>query len=157
MNNREVQYIITTLKDTLEGDPWYGLAMYKALEDVEPACVFINPDEKGHALIELLYHVVTWAQFVQNRMEDPDSPVSWFEGEGDWREIDPTTHTWKNGLEALKKAHRRIIEILQTKDDSFLESPVKQRKYNMGYLLRGLVQHNIYHLGQMIYVKKLLA
>jgi len=155
--NKEVQHIITSLKEVLDGSPWYGLPMYKALNDVEPACVFMNPDEKGHSLIELLYHVLTWAQFTLNRMEDPDSSVAWFDGEGDWREINPMVNTWKNGLAELKSTHERIIKVLEAKDDSFLEAPVKSREYNMGYMLRGLVQHNIYHLGQMIYVKKLLG
>jgi len=154
--NKEIQYIISTLQNTLEGDPWYGRSLYAILEEVEPACVFINPDEKGHALIELLYHTIDWAQFVQNRLEEnPDKKAAYFD-EMDWREIDPTVHTWKNGLKEFKSAHQRIIELLQTKEDSFLASPVKERTYNMRFMLHGLIQHNIYHLGQMAYVKKLL-
>lgn len=155
--NKEIQNIISTLQNTLQGDPWYGRAVYEILEEVEPAYVFINPDEKGHSLIELLYHMVDWAQFTQNALEEkPGKDTVYFE-EMDWREIDPTIHTWKNGLKELKSAHQRIIELLQTKEDSFLESPVKDRSYNMGTLMHGLIQHDIYHLGQIAYVKKLLV
>ena len=154
--NKEIQYIISTLQDTLDGDPWYGRAMYSILAEVEPACVFINPDEKGHSLIELLYHTVDWVQFVQSRLEEkPDQSAAYFD-EMDWRDIDPAIHTWKNGMKELKTAHQRVIELLQNKDDSLLEGPVKDRTYNMRFLLYGLIQHNIYHLGQMAYVKKLL-
>lgn len=154
--NKEVQHIITSLQESLTGNPWYGRSLYAILEEVDPTAVFINPDEKGHALIELLYHMITWAQFVQSRLEEaPRKSVDYFE-ELDWREIDPTIHTWKNGVNEFKTTNQRIIELLQTKDDSFLATPVSQRTYNVGYMLHGLIQHNIYHLGQIAYVKKLL-
>lgn len=154
--NKEVQYIITTLQESLDGDPWYGRSLYAILKEVEPASVFINPDEKGHALIEILYHMIAWAEAVQSTLEgDTQKQISYYEAL-DWREIDPTIHTWKNGVNELKAAHRRILELLQSKNDDFLASPVSQRTYTIGYMLHGLIQHNIYHQGQIAYVKKLL-
>lgn len=154
--NKEVQSIITTLRETLDGDPWYGRSLYAILDEVDPSSAFINPGEKGHALIELLYHMIAWAQFAQSRLEeDPKREISYYEAL-DWREIDPVIHTWKNGIEEFKATNKRIIELLQQKDDAYLASPVSGRKYNVGYMLHGLIQHNIYHLGQIAYVKKLL-
>jgi uncharacterized damage-inducible protein DinB len=154
--NKEVQFIITNLQDSLEGDPWYGRSLYSILSEVDPTTAFVNPEEKGHAMIELLYHMIAWAQFVQSRLEEnPQKDASYFD-ELDWREIDPTIHTWKNGMKELKATHQQIITLLQAKNDDFLESPVSQRKYNMRFLLYGLLQHNIYHTGQIAYVKKLL-
>lgn len=155
--NKEVQSIIASLRETLDGDPWYGRSIDAIFKEVDPTSVFINPEEKGHAIIELLYHMITWAGFVQSRLEDEDPQKNTAAFEAiDWREIDPTVHTWKNGVQELKATHEKIIELLQSKNDDFLASPVRERKYNMGYLLRGLIQHNIYHLGQIAYVKKLL-
>lgn len=154
--NKEVQHIITTLQESLDGDPWYGRSIYPILDEVDPSTVFINPDEKGHALIELLYHMIAWAQFIQSTLEaDPAKGIKYYEAL-DWREIDPTIHTWKNGVNEFKATHKRILELLQTKNDDFLASPVSQRTYNVGYMLHGLIQHNIYHLGQIACVKKLL-
>lgn len=75
----------------------------------------------------------------------------------DWREIDPKTHTWKKGLEQLKSTHKKITELLSQKDDSFLGDIVPLRRFNFRYMLNGLIQHNIYHLGQVAYVKKMLS
>ncbi len=77
--------------------------------------------------------------------------------ETDWRKIDPAIHTWQNGLDALKAAHTSIIGHLQRRKDIFLEEMVDYRKYNFRFLLNGLIQHNIYHLGQVAYLSKLLA
>jgi hypothetical protein len=76
----------------------------------------------------------------------------------DWRNIDPKIHTWKKGIEQLKATHNKIIELLKQKeDDNFLGDIVPLRKYNFRFLLNGLIQHNIYHLGQVAYLKKMLA
>ena len=53
--------------------------------------------------------------------------------------------------------HQHIIALLQTKDDEFLKEIVDYRKYNFRFLLNGLIQHNIYHIGQIAYIKKILA
>jgi uncharacterized damage-inducible protein DinB len=154
--NKEIQYIITNLQETLDGEPWFGRSLYSLFKEVDPTTVFVNPDEKGHALIELLYHMITWAQFVQNSLEGtPEKEVAWFEV-NDWREIDPVIHTWKNGVAEFKATNKRIIELLNQKDDTILSSTVRGRKYNVGYMLHGYIQHNIYHIGQIAYAKKLL-
>jgi hypothetical protein len=46
---------------------------------------------------------------------------------------------------------------LKKKEDAFLEEKVDYRNYNFRFLLNGLVQHDIYHLGQIAYVGKMLA
>ena len=75
----------------------------------------------------------------------------------DWREIDPAIHNWKKGIEEFKEIHQHIVSILETKNDEFLSEMVKGRKFNFRFMLNGLIQHNIYHLGQIAYLNKLLA
>lgn len=154
--NTALLQIAAKLKEILQGDPWYGRSIYGALDDVDPTVVFVNPDEKGHAMIELLYHMITWAQFVESTLEGNAVKDMHYYEKFDWREIDPTIHTWRNGIKEFKAANKKILELLQTKNDDILEGPVAHRKYNIGYMLNGYLDHNIYHLGQIIYAKKLL-
>jgi hypothetical protein len=74
----------------------------------------------------------------------------------DWREINPKIHTWKKGLAEFKTIHKKIIALLKKKDDSFLKEIVDYRKYNYRFLLNGMIEHTIYHLGQIAYLHKLL-
>jgi hypothetical protein len=60
-------------------------------------------------------------------------------------------------LQEFRKIHTGIVEQLKTKDDSFLKEIVDYRDYNFRFLLNGLIQHNIYHIGQIAYIKKLLG
>jgi uncharacterized damage-inducible protein DinB len=155
--NKEIQAIISGLQNILEGQPWYGKSAYHLLEEIDEANIYIKPNHNSHSLADLLYHMLTWAEFTQNRIEkEPIPDIAAFEV-SDWRLIYPAVHNWQKGLAALKASHHKIIDLLQTKDDSFLEEKCDYRKYDFRYLLNGLIQHNIYHLGQVAYVNKLLA
>ncbi len=154
---KEVQSIIRNLQNTLSGEPWFGRAVYPILEEVDGSKVYIRPNNSEHSLIELLYHMITWADFTLKRIENDKINDLSGAAELDWREINPKVHTWKKGLAEFKAIHKKIVMLLKKKDDPFLKEKVDYRKYNFRFLLNGLIQHNIYHLGQVAYVKKLLA
>jgi uncharacterized damage-inducible protein DinB len=123
---------------------------------VDPSKAFKKITKSAHSLAELLYHRLTWGDFTLNRIEGiKEMNVSFFE-KTDWREIDPSVHTWEHGLSGYKKVHEKIIELLEQKDDEFLDQQVGHRNYNFRFLLNGLIQHNIYHAGQIAYLKKLI-
>jgi len=155
--NKETQYIITSFETTLSGQPWFGRAVYEILGEVDESKVHTKPNDTDHSMIELLWHMNVWAEFTLGSLEGRNAEEMKAIEANDWREIDPKTHTWKKGLEELKSIHKKIIALLNQKDDSFLSEIVPLRKFNFRFLLNGLIQHNIYHLGQIAYIKKMLA
>jgi hypothetical protein len=100
--------------------------------------------------------MVTWADFTLHRLRgDKEKDLKAFE-ELDWRNIDPQIHSWSKGLSELESIHQKIIVELKGMDDSILDKKVDYREYNFRFLLKGLIQHDIYHLGQIAYVTKWL-
>jgi uncharacterized damage-inducible protein DinB len=153
---KEIDYFITTLHSILEGQPWYGKPVIKILQEIDPAIVYKKPNENSHSLIELLYHMNTWAEFTLKRLEkDLEEDLAAFESL-DWRPIDSKEHTWEKGVAQFKVTHDLIIEFLETKEDEFLSEIVDYREYNFRFLLHGIIQHDIYHIGQIAYLSKLL-
>jgi uncharacterized damage-inducible protein DinB len=152
----ETQSIIKKIETTLSGEPWFGRALYVILEEVDAKKVYIKPNNTEHSLIELLYHMITWADFTLKRLEKDKINDLTAAEELDWRTINPKIHTWKKGLAEFKAINKKIIALLNTKDDDFLVEPVDYRKYNFRFLLNGMIEHNIYHLGQIAYLNKLL-
>src|SRR5687768_11023135 len=103
--NKEIQSIIRNLERVNTGEPWYGRGVYDLLKEVKPDSVFEKPGKSGHSLIELLYHLVTWTEFCLRRIkkikdEDPGEVDKL-----DWREINPSEHSWAKGLAAFKSAN----------------------------------------------------
>ena len=153
--NKEIQSIINNLERANTGQPWYGRALYEILDEIDPAIAYKKPN-KQHSLADLLYHMITWADFCLHRIKgDKEKDMTAFE-KLDWRQINPAIHTWEKGVEEFKNIHTQIVSLLKQKDDVFLKEIVDYRQYNYRFLLNGLIQHNIYHLGQIAYVKKLL-
>ncbi|MBC7948565.1 MAG: DinB family protein [Chitinophagaceae bacterium] len=154
--NKEINSIIRNLENTLDGEPWFGRSIYALMREVDAAKASTKPNEQSHSMIELLYHMITWSQFALKRIEkDQVNDMAAFE-KLDWRDIDPQIHGWEDGLSEFIATHQEIIAILQTKTDEFLQEKVDYRNYNFRFLLNGLIQHNIYHVGQIAYLKKLL-
>lgn len=119
--NKEIQSIINNLENVSERQPWFGRPVYAILEEVNTANVYKKPNGNGHSLIELLYHTLTWAEFVLEAVkEKKEKGVDYFENR-DWIEIDHSKHTWQHGLAELKETHRELILPLQSKEDSFLK------------------------------------
>lgn len=155
--NKELQSIIADIENTLDGQPWYGRSVYALLQDVDPAKAFIKPNERAFSMIELLYHMLTWAQFTLKRIEkDKIEDLEAFE-KLDWREIDPQIHGWEEALSEFIATHQQIIALLKTKDDSLLDEIVDYRKYNFRFLLNGFVEHSVYHVAQIAYIHKMLS
>ena len=155
--NSAINTIINSLQNVNSGNPWFGRAVYEILDEVDEKKVSIKPNNSEHSLLELLYHMITWANFTLKRIEKDKINDLTAAEELDWRTINPKVHSWKKGLAEFKEIHNKIIDFLKKKEDSFLKEKVDYRKYNFEFLLNGLIQHNIYHLGQVAYLNKLLS
>ena len=154
--NKEIQSIIRNLQNTLSGQPWFGRAVYELLNKVDESKVSIKPNNTEHSLLELLWHMNTWAEFTLANLEKRSATELKTIEENDWRIIDPEKHSWQNGMKELRSIHEKIVEILNQKEDSFFSEMVPKRKFNFRFMLNGLIQHNIYHLGQIAYLNKML-
>ena len=152
--NKETQSIIKSFESTLSGQPWFGRAVYEILEEVNETNMYTKPNGTGHSIIELLWHMNTWAEFSLANLENKSQEELKAIEETDWRIIDEKKHSWEKGLATLKSIHKKITELLSAKDDSLLKEMVPNRSYNFRFMLNGLIQHNIYHAGQVAYFNK---
>lgn len=153
----EIESIIASLQEVLSGNPWYGKSLLAVLNGIDPSIVHKKPDSESHSIIELLYHMVTWAEFTERRLaKDKNMDLEAFRAL-DWRKTDPETHTWNNGISEFTSEINKIIKLLKDSGDEILEDKVDYREYNFRYLLNGLIHHNIYHIGQIAYVNKLFS
>jgi len=155
--NKEISSVILSFETILNGQPWFGRSVSELIDETDNKKVFKKPNGTEHSIAELLWHMNTWADFTLKRIQKNASYDLTAAEELDWRIIDPKLHSWKKGVKEFKSLHASIIKELRKKEDAFLEEKVDFRKYNFRFLLNGLVQHNIYHLGQIAYLNKMLA
>ena len=155
--NKEIQYIIKLFKISYDGEPWFGRSVKALLSEVDPKAAMQKPSGQ-HSMLELLYHMINWREFTISRIQSGyDKQLKYFE-EHDWQQLDHSDQgLWSKGLQLLEDNQQLLMRLLATLDDSMLGNQVGDREYNYRYLFHGVLQHDIYHLGQIAYVKKLLS
>ena len=153
--NTEILKIIALLQDSYNGDPWFGRSVKSLLSDVKEDVVFEKPNEQ-HSILELLWHMILWREFVLNSFNGDRKSAEYFE-ENDWRDLDHSeVRLWEQGLQRLDLIQTQLIEILLLQDDFILDTTVPGKRYNFKKMLYGIIAHDIYHVAQIAYVSKML-
>jgi uncharacterized damage-inducible protein DinB len=148
----EIARIQDQLKRSHRGKAWHGPALDEVLKDVSADKAAAKPIPNAHSIWELVLHVIAWERFVARRLageaivevpenENFPTPRS---GEQDWQQT-------KTDLEA---AHQQLREAIGRLTDANLDDIVSGLKYSVYFMLHGVIQHNLYHAGQIAILKK---
>jgi uncharacterized damage-inducible protein DinB len=156
---RELERIADQLRRAYNGDAWYGPSVRAALGGVDARIATARPIPSGHTIYELVLHMTGWTREVTRRLrigaaQDPE--------EGDWpvgAALDDAA--WAAAVAALDAANEELLKAIRTVDEAQLDEPigdVRDRALGSGVsryvTLHGLVQHHIYHAGQISLLKK---
>lgn len=153
-----ISEIIKAFEELYEGDPWYGENMQSVLAGIGVASVHKRPINGAHSVYELTEHILAWREFLLKRLQGDNNYQLEQNGKGDWRESNsPEAGNWTSLLEKLEENQQAILTALSRASESLLEKQVAQRDYNFACLLNGVVQHDIYHLGQIAQLGKALG
>lgn len=155
--NKEMQYIARQITDAYEGDPWFGRNAKALLSEVNEQTAFEKPNGQ-HSMVELVWHMVNWREFVISRFtKDSTKDITYFEV-NDWRALDHSDKALlQQGLQRLHQTQAELLEVIGNESDALLDKNVEERSYTFRKLLHGILQHDIYHLGQIAYLQKLLT
>lgn len=155
--NREILTITSQMNETWEGEPWFGRSVKALLSEITEDIAFRKPSGQ-HSIVELLWHMITWKEFTISRLrENEGKTLQQFESE-DWRELDHSDFSlWKKAVDEFSRLQKELVSLVQNLEDEILDQKVKERNYNFRQLLYGITQHDIYHVGQIAYLKKMLT
>lgn len=144
----------TELEKVLNGDPWYGSSVYAILDAVTFEAAFEKPPGSVHNIAEILLHMLSWTEEVLDRLNGakPQLPSS-----GDWPETGaPDEEKWQNYVNDLKLVNVNLLGVIQNFPEEQWNEPMNEdRSPELGTgvsfeeLVRGLIQHHIYHSGQI--------
>ena len=153
----EINHLSKTCQAVYSGNPWFGRNMKIILSEIDSITALQRPNGQ-HSVLELLYHVINWREFTINRLKPEKNKTSAYFGKNNWRKLDHADATlWDKGLQRLELTQQKLITLFRDLNEEDLSEIVAERKYDIRYLLNGLIQHDIYHLGQIAYLKKLLG
>ncbi len=154
---REVARIGSQLKRASEGGAWHGPALLELLADVSAGQAAARPVAGAHSIWEIVLHVAAWQGFAAHALGGEPMPTDLAEEE-DWPPVaDASEEAWRAAVAEAGEANRRLRQALRKLSDEDLERIVGGREYNVYFLLHGVVQHGLYHAGQIALLKKASA
>ena len=152
----EAACIADQLRRAFNGEAWHGDSLFEILEGVTAARAAARPIAGAHTIWELVLHVAAWDGAVLQRLGGGAVELS------DAENFPPVTDTseaaWRAALARVRRGHEGLVAAVVSLPDSRLDDMVPGKEgayYTFYYMLHGVVQHELYHAGQIALLKKM--
>ncbi len=152
----EAARIADQLRRAFDGDAWHGDSLFEILDGVTAAQAAARPIARAHTIWELVLHIAAWDDAVLRRLGGAAVTLS------DAENFPPVTETsdaaWRKTLAEVRRVHEELVSAVAALADSRLNEIVPGKKgahYTFYYMLHGVVQHELYHAGQIALLKKM--
>jgi uncharacterized damage-inducible protein DinB len=148
----EVERLLDQLQRAYEGEAWHGPSLKQILADVTAARAARRPLASAHTIWELVLHISAWESAVATRLggryvDEPD--------EGDFPAVNDTSDAaWQATLDSLDATHHRLRDAVRAFDPERLYERLAEGKQTAYFAISGVIQHTLYHAGQIVLLKK---
>ncbi|GAA4902094.1 DinB family protein [Mucilaginibacter defluvii] len=151
------------LEKILSGDAWYGPAVHETIDKISFEIAYERPGNGAHSIAEIVLHMLGWTIEVSERLNDKTATLP---AGGDWPDAGtPDEERWKTMVNDLKLANVNLIGLIEkfpeskwgelTNDDR--NEPGLGAGVNYEQLINGLIQHHVYHAGQIGILNRMLG
>jgi uncharacterized damage-inducible protein DinB len=150
----EIRRILDQLDRAFEGNAWHGPSVRELLKGVPADSAAAKHVPGGHSIWEITLHMTAWHDVARRRVSGErivDLPPA-----EDWPPIlDTGDVAWRRTIENLIQSKQELRHGISQLSDQNLEDVVPDKGYSNYFLLHGVIQHDLYHAGQIAVLKKL--
>lgn len=148
---KEIERIVDQLDRAWRGPAWHGPSVQEALEGVDAVVAARRPLSGGHSIWELAEHVAAWEDIVRIRtLGRSIQPTD----EQNWPPVtEITPEAWQRTRDRMAANHEKLRSTLAAFPDERLDE-VRPGADTWYVLFHGIVQHDLYHAGQIALLKK---
>lgn len=151
--NSVINHIIGQLTEIQNGKPWIGSTYESKLKEIDADFAFVKPHEDLHSIAEILSHLTFWREEALLKIKTGTGSKT-DECEENWLPLETLR---AKGWTRIKSEHEQslseLLELLRDKDDDFLDQDYYDTdfkgRFNYGFLINGMLHHDLYHLGQL--------
>jgi uncharacterized damage-inducible protein DinB len=142
---RENYRIADQLRRAVYGEAWHGDAVFELLSGMTAEQAATRPAGGGHSIAELTLHIAAWMEAADRRLHGDPALLL---GDDDW----PPPQDWSAARERLRAACEVLLTSIEKAD---LDAAVPGKAYDVYFLLHGVIQHTLYHAGQIAVLKRM--
>jgi DinB superfamily len=149
-----VSSLLRQIDEAYDTRSWHGTNLRGSLRGLSPEAAAWRPGPGRHNIWELTVHAAYWKYAVRRRLSG--APRGAFARVGsNWfvRPETATSQAWRADLALLASEHRQLRAAIARLSDRDLTR--RAGKGNVGFLVRGIAAHDLYHAGQIQILKRL--
>jgi uncharacterized damage-inducible protein DinB len=148
----EAVRIADQLRRAFDGSAWHGPALLELLEDVDAEMAAAKRVPDAHSIWELALHIAVWDEAGLRRLRGEKWQPT---GLANFPLVTKATESaWRKAVAATKRTHDTLVRTVAGLPDSRLGERCPGKRYDFYHLLHGIVQHELYHAGQIAILKK---
>jgi len=149
---RAIERILDQLNRAWGGPSWTGVDIRPLLDGVTEEQAHAHSLPNVHSIIELVAHMSVWMDVVAVRVTGKAKELT---AEEDWRDV--TQLRWSEAVEEMENAGSRLSDAVARLSVDDLDKIVVGKDYTTYVMVHGVIQHNLYHAGQIAVLKKQLS
>jgi uncharacterized damage-inducible protein DinB len=152
--NSETTRIADQLRRAFRGEAWHGPSLLDLLAEVSPEQARARPMRSVHSIWELVLHIDVYVRAAFDATQGTPMPKL-FGTERDWPSLTTdSAEGWFDAQDKLFEDAEKLAQAIEKFDEAKLRDAVPGRSYDFYYLFHGIVQHSLYHGGQIAILKK---
>lgn len=152
--------LVRQFRDIRRGPLWMGENFETKLGRLRGDAPFQRPGPDMHCAAEIVAHLTAWRRDALLKIERGKGHLR-DQDEENWPPVSKLREKgWEQILREFDESLEAVLALLEQRDDAFLTETYYdqdyQGEYQYGYVIYGLLHHDLYHLGQLgIILKKL--
>ncbi len=152
----EIDRILDQMDRAFSGDAWHGPPLKSLIDSLRTEDASKHAVQDAHSIWEIVQHITAWNTIVRRELSGEALSIT---PEQDWPPVTELSEAaWQGAVGNLVEAHSRLRATVRGLPDEQLDEKPSKRTDNSRYvMLHGVVQHDLYHAGQIAVLKKALG
>ncbi len=148
--------LVRQLNEIQDGSLWFDQCFKEKIDQLSDDDAFSRPIPQVHSVAEHISHILAWRKECLLRFNGQMTDL--MNSPDDWKDNTALRNIgWTDLKQLFYESTVTLISAIKDQDDSFLNTTVSDTGYNFHYLIEGIIQHDLYHLGQIGITIKLLS
>lgn len=148
----EIERLAHLFDDLYDGNPWIDVTLVGTLAVIDAQKAAFKPEANRNSIWEIVNHLIAWRKNVLRRVQGEIlvSPEDNY-----FRSVeDQSDGAWEQTKAELAKTQSAWQEFLGNLSADALEKVYPPNGHSYAEHLHGILQHDAYHLGQIVLLAK---
>jgi hypothetical protein len=151
----ETERLLRQYEMVLRGDAWHGDAIWQILDGISPECAAHRLLADVHTIWEIVMHMTFWEGVGAKRLAGESAG---FDEALNFPAMPAVSEAnWQKTLEGFRASNEAFGKALAKLDAARVDERTAAGKRSFYDEAHGVLQHNVYHAGQIALLKKEFA